>query len=370
MGLDPAAHRSVELLRSSAQSLTMMLNDVLDFAKIESGHLALKMAPFDLAACTREAFALFEPLARDRGLRLELTVDAGLPRLVRGDATRLRQVLLNLLSNAIKFTDVGSVTMLVERAEPSRVDGPDRAGQNGGAAAAPGSYMAARFAVIDSGIGIAADHQSQLFQAFSQVDSSMRRRHGGTGLGLAISQQLVGLMGARIGVRSEPNRGSTFEFTVAWEVIADTPYPSHPEPVLDARFGHDRPLRILLVEDNPVNQLVAQQMLSRLGYQVETVNNGEDAVQAQRRSPHDLVLMDIQMPGIDGIEACRRIRALPTTHTTHIVALTANASESDRQAYRAAGMDSHLPKPFELRDLAQVLDQAFQAATSRSKPAH
>jgi signal transduction histidine kinase/ActR/RegA family two-component response regulator len=338
--LDVTQRRSVELLRSSAQALTAILNDVLDYSKIESGKLSLTSHPFDLPGCVQDAFALFESVARDKALALQLQMPPTLPRRVLGDAVRLRQILLNLLSNAIKFTDAGSVALRIEH-DPAT--------------------HSTRFAVSDTGIGIPADRLSQLFQPFQQIDASSTRRHGGTGLGLAISQQLVGLMGGRITARSLQGQGTTFEFALTWEVVDEQASNALAPPALDEGFARGRPLSILLVEDNPVNQLVALQMLQRLGYAAELASDGETAVQLHELGRHDLVLMDIQMPGIDGIEACRRIRALPASRRPHVVALTANASQADRKSYIEAGMDSHLAKPFELKDLAAELANAFEA---------
>jgi len=343
--LDATQRRSVELLRASAQTLTAILNDVLDYSKIESGKLTLNSQPFNLPRCVRDAAALFEPVARDKGLTLQLQLTPDLPQQVLGDAVRLRQILLNLLSNAIKFTDAGSVTLRVEHEPITRTT---------------------CFAVADTGIGIPADRLNLLFQPFQQIDASSTRRYGGTGLGLAISQQLVGLMGGRIAAHSLQGQGTTFDFAITWEVVGAQTPDEQTLFELDQGFARVRPLTILLVEDNPVNQLVALQMLQQLGYGAELAGDGETAVRLHQSGGHDVVLMDIQMPGIDGIEACRRIRALPVSRRSRVVALTANASEADRKSYLEAGMDSHLAKPFELKDLAAELANAFDALHRRA----
>lgn len=361
--LDDEQRRCVEMLRTSARALTTILDDVLDLSKIESGRLALHREPFDLCACVRQAGALFASVAQDKGLRFELSVPDGLPRAVLGDASRLRQVLLNLLSNAVKFTPSGSVTLRLDVAD----NGPSLQAVSSAAstpAPRPGQALTTRIAVTDTGIGIPADRVGQLFQSFQQVDASMSRRYGGTGLGLAISQRLVGLMGGVIGVDTGTGRGSTFHFTLRWEV-------TDPELVAtgstQAGGGAQasapvQPLRLLLVEDNPVNQAVALGMLARLGHTAAVATDGAAAVVAQRDHGYDLVLMDIQMPGLDGVEATRRIRALQGIRQPRIVALTANAAQADRRAYLEAGMDDHLAKPFELHDLDAVIARATAAA--------
>jgi len=362
--LDDDQARCVRLLRSSAQALTAMLNDVLDYSKIEAGRLELHLQAFSLAACARDAAALFETTARDKGLALRLQLPEAMPPAVVGDAGRLRQVLLNLLANAVKFTAQGEVCLSVERTLPA------------GAAAMPvdhpppaGSWpeqVAYRVVVEDSGIGIPSNRVGQLFEPFQQLDTSMTRRFGGTGLGLAISQRLVELMGGRIAVDSRQGEGSRFHFTLVWPTAPAEAAASGATVALDESFALKRPLSILLVEDNPTNQIVSLQMLTRLGYRAVLAADGEAAVAAQRRGGHDLILMDIQMPVLDGVEATRQIRVLDGAARPHIVALTANAGPGDRQQYLQAGMDDHLAKPFEMRDLAVVIERGYDAIAARS----
>lgn len=222
--------------------------------------------------------------------------------------------------------------------------------------------------MIDTGLGMPADRLKLLFQPFQQLDGSMARRHGGTGLGLAISQRLVELMGGKIEVDSRLGQGSRFRFTLRWP-LADIPGDSFGTDIpLDESFAVNRPLSILLVEDNPVNQLVGQQMLQRLGYTATLASDGQEAIAAQAAGLPDVVLMDVQMPGLDGVEATRRIRQALTAVRPRIFAVTANASDSDRQIYLNAGMDGHLAKPFSLSALAAVLSAAFDAKTASAHP--
>jgi signal transduction histidine kinase/CheY-like chemotaxis protein len=351
--LSEAQRRSVGLVRASAQALTAILNDVLDFSKIEAGRLSLVSEPFDPGQCLRDAVALFEAVARDKGLQLRLDLPPELPRAVKGDGARLRQVMLNLLGNALKFTDSGEVAVRME-AVASCMEGA--------------SEVALRISVTDSGIGIPADRLQLLFQPFQQLDGSMSRQHGGTGLGLAISQRLVELMGGRIVVQSRPGHGSSFTFALRWPVAQGEDDAGRPDLVLDESFARQRPLGILLVEDNPVNQMVALQMLQRLGYAAALAADGFEAVDAQTAGLPDVVLMDVQMPGLDGVEATRRIRQGLSAVRPCIFAVTANASESDRRQYLDAGMDGHLSKPFSLGELAAVLAAAFDAKMTSANP--
>jgi signal transduction histidine kinase/DNA-binding response OmpR family regulator/HPt (histidine-containing phosphotransfer) domain-containing protein len=364
--LDDDQARCVRLLRSSAQALTAMLNDVLDYSKIEARRLELHPEAFDLAACVRDAAALFESVARDKGLRLQLRLPERMPPAVIGDASRLRQVLLNLVANAVKFTVKGEVCLTVEPAWPA----DDSQTCADAAAPAPrwGDQVAYRIVVQDTGMGIPADRIGLLFAPFQQVDASMTRRYGGTGLGLAISQRLVALMGGTIVVESREGAGSSFHFTLVWPTAQAQAAASRPGARLDETFALHRPLSILLVEDNPTNQAVALQMLARLGYRATLAADGQAAVAAQRQGVHDLILMDVQMPGMDGVEATQHIRALGSAVRPRIVALTANAGAGDRRVYLQAGMDDHLAKPFDMRELATTIERACQAQEGHDPP--
>lgn len=368
--LSQAQRHSVGLVRASAQALTAILNDVLDFSKIEAGRLSLVSEPFDLRQCLRDAIALFEAVARDKGLQLCLDLPPAVPRAVKGDGARLRQVLLNLLGNALKFTERGEVAIRLEVvASQEGGDGLPAAAARGvpSPMGGPGE-VALRISVTDTGIGIPADRLHLLFQPFQQLDGSMSRQHGGTGLGLAISHRLVELMGGKIVVQSRPGHGSCFSFALRWPVAELAGDAGRPDLLLDESFARHRPLGILLVEDNPVNQMVALQMLQRLGYTAALAADGFEAVDAQTAGLPDVVLMDVQMPGLDGVEATRRIRQGLSAVRPCIFAVTANASESDRRQYLDAGMDGHLSKPFSLGELAAVLAAAFDAKMMSANP--
>lgn len=462
--LDREQRDYLHTLKLSAESLLTLINDTLDYAKIEAGRVELERQPFELATCIREAIDLIEPHARHKNLSLSLLLAADLPRSIEGDASRLRQILVNLLGNAVKFTARGGVAL--EASVESRT----------------GDDVGLVIAITDTGIGIPKDKQARLFENFFQVDASITRTHGGTGLGLAISRRLAGLMGGTIRVESEPGRGSTFSVCVPVSVVIEEPLLRHDgclarlrhrrllvvapqdtaEPFLRqarlagmlalsvpgapaafeklaagepfdlvvadtslagmdglsfsrqclaralpafpllpvARLGalsdtnapryhqlmasllpaqqaprkppslatelprlaETMPLSILMAEDNSVNQRVAQLTLRRLGYEIEIVADGAEAVGALQRRPFDVIFMDVQMPGMDGLEATRRIRALPG-HASRpwIIALTAGAFEEDRLNAFHAGMNDFLSKPLRVDLLQEALARAWKA---------
>ncbi len=321
-GLSPQQRDYAGTILSSGEFLLSILNDILDFSKFEAGGVEIETIDFDLGALVSDIHSLMEPRATEKGLVLSTRVAADLPPYLRGDPTRLRQVLINLIGNAIKFTEAGGIELLVSR-------------RDGGA----GPLL--HIAVTDTGIGMGPDVQARLFAQFTQGDSSITRRYGGTGLGLAISRRIVEAMGGEIGVWSEPGAGSRFWFTMALVVGA--------EPVREAR-GEIKlpPLHILLAEDNPTNQRVASLMLVQDGHRVTLAGDGREAVVAAAAGGIDLVLMDMQMPRMDGIEATRRIRSLPAAEgRVPIVAMTANAMSTDIERCIEAGMDGHVAKPFD-----------------------
>jgi len=342
--LDATQRHQVEIIRDSGEALLAILNDILDFSKMEAGKLDLEETDFDPGAVVESVTTLLGSRARQKGLSLTSTLASGVPRALRGDPGRLRQILFNLVGNAIKFTEAGwvriEVTALGDAAGRRRL----------------------RIAVTDTGIGIAPEARATLFQEFTQADRSITRRFGGTGLGLAISKRIAEAMGGTIGVDSTPGRGSTFWIEVA--------FPPAKAPVVAASARTEvpvPPLRILLAEDNLVNQQVARGLLVRRGYVVDVVGDGAAAVDAVRAHTYDVVLMDVHMPRMDGIEATRAIRRLPGDKgRVPIIALSASAMRSEADSAQAAGMDGALPKPIDPILLASVL--ARHAPSDRPVP--
>ncbi len=327
-----------QTIHASGRSLLVLINDILDVTKIEAGKMRLEAVPFDLRAEIQGATSLLAAQAHAKSLRLEATVDASIPERVVGDPSRLRQVLLNLLGNAVKFTDAGSVSLVVERTEAEGL----------------------RFVVADTGIGMDPTELEGLFQPFTQVDSSSTRRHGGSGLGLAISKEIVQLMGGSIEVESRLHEGSRFTVTIPYRAADDAAAAAVPDSDPAEAAPPVRPSRaerILLVEDNPVNRLVALRMLRLLGCETDCVEDGLQAVEACSRKEYDAVLMDCQMPVMDGYEAARGIRRRERSgkRRVRIVALTANALEGDREKCLAAGMDDHVAKPVTLEVLRAIV---------------
>ena len=376
---DPAQRDYLNTVVSSAQSLMVILNEILDFSKIEAGQLTIEQIPFDLGQLLSDTLASLDARTRLKGLALDLELPPELPGLMMGDPGRIRQVLTNLCDNAIKFTQVGGLTVRLNITNSRRGE------------------FEAQISVSDTGVGIPAAKQKLIFEAFSQADASTTRQYGGTGLGLTICARLVELMGGRIWVDSELDKGSTFHFIVKLqpadvaavtgfanaiaepsvqaagapaaqpdsppiEAVPETavlppkatavdiaPAPSPPAPA-------SRTLRILLVEDHPVNQILATTLLKKWGHTVVLADNGQKAVDLFPTSHWDLVLMDMQMPVMGGLEATALIRSNePSSHRTPIIAVTANAMEADREACLKAGMDDFLSKPFNSAALQTLL---------------
>ncbi len=336
----------VQVANSSAEALLRLLNDILDFSKIESGKLEFESISFSPAAAAREVLALLQPRAVEKRIEMTIELAPNLPPWVMADPVRMRQVLLNLMGNAVKFTEKGKVRLVVEMME------------------APSTTARLHFRIRDTGIGIDAPARARLFSVFSQADSSTTRRFGGSGLGLAISQRLVKTMGGEITVVSIPGEGSEFSFDLVFPLA---------EPAVDAVSASvARPLeklsgRVLVVEDDRVNQKVISLMLGRLGIAFEVVDNGLSAVQRGTAEDWDLVLMDVQMPEVDGLEATRRIRRHPRGRTP-IVALTANALPEDRAACEAAGMNAFLTKPIREMELRLCLETWLRADRFEAQP--
>ncbi len=352
--LPPAQRKCAETIRDSADALLRIINDILDFSKLEAGSLDLENLPFDLPLAIQQVIELVEPKADAKSLALRCNVDDGVPRFVVADSGRVRQVLLNLLGNAVKFTSTGSVTVSVECLE--RTDG----------------RAVLSFAVTDTGIGIDADRIQHLFQSFAQADASISRRFGGTGLGLAISRRIIEQMGGLIGVDSTPGAGSTFWFRIpvtlatseeAARCAAGETSGRH-EAALRRLKAMGRPLRVLVVEDNATNQLVIRSILEKQEFLADFASNGLEAVSAVRMRAYDVVLMDVHMPEMDGLEATRAIRALdgPVARTP-IIALTANAFARDIENCRAAGMNLHVGKPFRRETLFMAMASALDGMT-------
>jgi two-component system, sensor histidine kinase len=325
----PASEDRERLLaaQEAAQSLVAILNDILDLSKIEAGKMTYETIAFDLAGVVRDALRVFELPAKQKNVELKAIVEPGCPAWVAGDPVRLRQMLINLAGNAVKFTLKGSVTLAVSMAAADRI----------------------RFAVIDTGIGIPTVKLNAIFDAFTQADGSHTRQFGGTGLGLTITRRLAGLMGGRLWVESEAGRGSCFAFELPLKAAA----PKEPEQPIQAL---DLPphLRILVAEDNPVNQKVIVTLLKRQGCEVTLASNGRDAAAQCLARKFDVVLMDIQMPEVDGLEATRRIREAERSSSldpTPIIALTAHAWELQQAEYLAAGMDGVITKPVSVSSL-------------------
>ena len=332
------------ILRSS-EVLLHQVNDILDISKIEEGKLELESAPFSVRQCVEEAVDVLSVNGREKGLQLVWDVAETIPTLIMGDVTRLRQVLLNLLGNAIKFTEAGKISIhaTLEKVVNGRFQ--------------------IHVSVQDNGIGIPAERLDSLFDSFTQVDTSITRKFGGSGLGLAISRELVQLMGGHIWVDSQIGLGSTFHFNILAEAVSaseaalmDIVHLSSTNQPASANGTERQPFSILLVEDNRINQKVCLGMLQRLGYKATVASNGVQALVALSQNEFDVVLMDIQMPELDGVSTTRRIRTQwPEARQPYIIAMTANALKGDREEYLSVGMDSYLSKPIRLKDLERAL---------------
>jgi two-component system, sensor histidine kinase len=344
-----AVRRHLDLLYGAGEHLLGLINDILDFSKVEAGKLKLQEADFDFRAKVHEVTDVLAERAREAGLRFTLHIDEAIPRLVRGDPVRVQQMLNNLVGNAIKFTADGFITLSVKKlggAQLCRELTSDEA-------------FCVAFDVADTGIGINSEDQKRIFDAFSQADNSFSRKYQGTGLGLAICRELAELMGGKLSVQSELGKGSTFSFTASFA-------PASPESVvaIDAtKPGVEMATGFagaaLLVEDTPINQIIAQATLEDMGLEVAVAGDGETALQLAMERSFDVILMDVFLPVVDGYEATRRIRAAdirrPSGDAVPIVAVTANASQEDKERCLAAGMDDYLAKPYRKEQLHALL---------------
>jgi len=353
--LDPQQREYTETIRGSARALLTVINDILDFSKIEAGKLELDPTPLSIRRLLADVVRVMAVPAHAKQLRIEMHVDDAVPECVRGDVGRLRQILLNLCGNAVKFTHEGAVTLRASCLEPAGI----------------GQSALVRFEVRDTGIGIPQARLNMLFTAFTQVDASTTRRYGGTGLGLSIVKRLAEMMRGEAGVESREGAGSVFWFTARLEVGVTEARRELSDlaalQVLDSSPQTTRPWQILLAEDNAVNEKIACRILEKLGYAVYPVRNGREAVEAWASRRFDLILMDCQMPELDGYEATQEIRRREGGRVhIPIVALTAHAMKGDDLKCLAAGMDAHLTKPLDRALLHQCLQKYLNAATERA----
>ncbi|HUJ68949.1 MAG TPA: ATP-binding protein [Syntrophorhabdales bacterium] len=337
-----------EIARKSGESLLSVIDDILDFSKIEARKLDLEPIEFDLFAVVEDVIAMLSLKAHEKNLLLTCSIEPSVQVAVKGDAGRLRQILTNLGGNAVKFTHEGKISIhVIPVGETEKT-------------------VAIRFEVRDTGIGIPKAALPTLFSPFTQADGSTTRRYGGTGLGLSISKQLVELMDGRMGVESEEGQGSMFWFTVVFDKLEGEAPASRHAPILDDEKAMERQGRILLAEDNATNQMVAVAMLKKLGHRVDTVADGLEAIKALKEIPYDLVLMDCQMPEMDGFEATRRIRSGDSGQTRRsipIIAMTARAMQGDRESCLQAGMNDYLSKPVDLAGLRVTIDRWLSQET-------
>jgi signal transduction histidine kinase/ActR/RegA family two-component response regulator len=341
--LDEEQRVVVTTIHESGESLLRILNDILDYSKLEAGRLELENSPFSPATLTGTLQAVMGPPAQAKALSFEVKTDSRLPSSLLGDSGRIQQILLNMVSNAVKFTDRGSVIV------DARCSAPET------------GMASMEWRVHDTGIGIAADKIDSLFREFVQADGSINRRFGGSGLGLAICRRLAEQMGGTITVDSKPGEGSTFTFRVDLPIAAPPtghfvvgPSPAIAIEQLIAHLG--RPIRILIAEDNQTNQFVIRQMLKGFDIQVETANDGLEAISAVERSRHDAICMDVQMPDMDGLSATRMIRSKGGRQANvPIIALTGNAFQDDMRACLDAGMNAFIAKPVSKGQLLQTI---------------
>ncbi|HCF28209.1 MAG TPA: hypothetical protein DEV81_13635 [Cyanobacteria bacterium UBA11049] len=361
--LAPQQHEFARIIYNSANHLLTIINDILDFSKLEAGEMHLQNQDFALNDCLQTVIDVLSSQAEVKGVKLTAAIDRQVPKQLQGDPVRLRQVLLNLVGNAIKFTDAGEVVVQIDSLRQERVE--DK-GNNLDCQ----FLVCLLFSVRDTGIGISLEGQKKLFQSFTQVDASTTREYGGTGLGLAICKQLVEMMGGEIGVESEPGKGSTFWFTAEFiqpmALLGEAERSEGAEGAEGEKLlithhsaiATDKKLKILVAEDNLVNQQVIFNQLQILGHQADCAANGAQALEMLSKHQYDLVLMDCQMPVIDGYSATQELRRSEgSEHHTVVIALTANAMPADREQCLSAGMDDYISKPVSLDALQAVLQR-------------
>ena len=344
--LDDAQYEYLNIIESSGENLLTIINDILDLSKIEAGHMELESIPFSLKDEMRRVMNIMQIIADKKKLPVKLQISPEVPAYVKGDPVRLKQIVINLVNNAIKFTEKGGITISVEKQSMEN------------------EKIQMLFKVMDTGIGISPEGQKKLFQSFSQVDKSTTRKYGGTGLGLMISKNLTQMMEGEIGVESVEGVGSTFWFTVFLGTSDEQEYKKMHQNEDDSKEDKTRmklKLNILLAEDNKINQKVASLNLNNLGHKVTIANNGKEAVEQFENGDFDLIFMDVQMPEMDGVEACEKIREIEKnsddTKKIPIIAMTANTSEDERKKYTEAGMDGYISKPFKQKELVELFNR-------------
>jgi PAS domain S-box-containing protein len=336
--LNPDQQEYMKHLTKSAKSLLALVNDILDFSKIESGKVELEKQTFHLKQVIKEVLDLLSLSISEKKLKVTVSLATSVPVQIIGDVTRLRQILINIIGNAVKFTESGSISITVEH---------DPAKEN-----------RLKFIIRDTGIGIAADKRDQLFKSFSQLDSSTTRKYGGTGLGLMICKSLVELMGGEIWLQEDNQTGTTFIFTIQYEINPKVlKSDSHPSMQL---MDNPNQIAILIAEDNKINQLVLLKLLAKYGFHADVVETGAQVVEAVKAKKYHLIFMDVNMPIMDGLEATRAVREMfPYKDQPKIVAVTANAFTSDRDKYISGGMDDYLSKPILREELQRILRHYF-----------
>jgi two-component system sensor histidine kinase/response regulator len=350
--LTPEQREFSSTIKTSADSLLSIINDILDFSKIEAGKMTFEKLDFDLRETVKNSIELLSHRAETKGLALNYVIDEKIHTQLVGDPSRLRQVLLNLISNAVKFTDKGAVSLEIMQLDKTNEE------------------IKLQFAVRDTGIGISEEAQKNLFQSFTQADASTTRRFGGTGLGLAICRRIVELMGGSISVTSVLGKGSAFLFDIQFAKQKMT-VPSVNGSVECSKAAVEFSTvpnggRVLFAEDNKINQLVGLKQLNKLGYNVDIVSNGREAVEAWQREKYNVILMDCQMPEMDGYEATRKIRELEIEQNlppSQIIAMTAHAMQGARDLCLASGMDDYISKPVDKEELKKVLEKTTASAS-------